>query len=193
MVSAQEFLTHPAADGPSELVRGEVRMMTPASGRHGHVAGAVFGLLWLHVRERKLGRCFPDNTGFLLHIPGDATDTVRAPDAAFVRADRLPAGGMPGGWVPVAPDLAVEVISPSETVTILAEKLADYLAAGTIAVWVVDPERRTVDVHTTSAPTRRLYVGDVLDGAPVLPEFACTVDELFEGLDGPQRDMREST
>jgi Uma2 family endonuclease len=67
-------------------------------------------------------------------------------------------------------------------VTILAEKLADYLAAGTIAVWVVDPERRTVEVHTADAPIRRLRVGDTLGGSPVLPEFACAVEELFEGL-----------
>jgi Uma2 family endonuclease len=89
---------------------------------------------------------------------------------------------MPEGWVPVAPDLAVEVISPSETASDIAEKLRDYLAAGTSVVWIIDPVDRTVEIHVPDTPTRRLHLGDTLDGAPVLPDFACPVDELFEGL-----------
>ena len=182
MLTAEEFLAHPAAQGPSELVRGEIRMMTPAGGRLGIVTAAVFGLLWTHVRARRLWQCFADNTGFQLHIPGERGDTVRAPDVAFVRAERMPRGGVTGGWMQGAPDLAVEVLSPSESMAITAAKLADYFAAGTALVWVVDPDARTVDVHTENATRRRLRVGDTLDGAPVLPDFACAVDELFEGL-----------
>jgi Uma2 family endonuclease len=182
MLTAEEFLAHPAAQGPSELVRGEIRMMTPAGGRHGVATMTVVGLLWSHVRPRRLGQCFADNTGFQLHIPGERTDTVRAPDVAFVRADRMPPGGVTGGWMQGAPDLAVEVLSPSESTATTAAKRADYLAAGTSLVWIVDPDERTVDVYAGSEAARRLRVGDTLDGAPVLPDFACTVDELFEGL-----------
>jgi Uma2 family endonuclease len=182
-LTADEFLVHPAAQGPSELVRGEIRPMTPASGRHGIVAGNVFGLLRDHVRARGLGRCIPDNVGFHLPIPGQATHTVRAPDAAFVSTARMPPPAATHGFLPTAPDLAVEVVSPSETASTLLEKLDDYLAAGSAVVWVIDPERRTIEVHTRDAPVRRLHAGDVLDGAPVLPDFRCAVAELFEGLD----------
>jgi Uma2 family endonuclease len=109
---------------------------------------------------------------------------VRAPDVAFVRADRMPTGRALRAFLPLAPDLAVEVLSASDTATELAEKLDDYLAAGTPLVWLVDPARRTVQVHTRDAPVRRLAAPDVLDGAPVLPGFRCAVAELFEGL-GP--------
>lgn len=182
MLTAAEFLAHPAARGPSELVRGQIRMMTPASGRHGVVTMTIVGLLWSHVRPRRLGQCFADNTGFQLAIPGERGDTVRAPDVAFVRAERMPRGGVTGGWMQGAPDLAVEVLSPSESIATTAAKLADYFAAGTALVWVVDPDARTVDVYVGNATHRRLHPGDTLDGAPVLPDFACPVDELFEGL-----------
>lgn len=182
MLTADEFLAHPAARGPSELVRGEIRMMTPASGRHGVVTAIVFGLLWSHVRPRRLGQCFADNTGFQLHIPGERGDTVRAPDVAFVRVERMPRDGVTSGWMQGAPDLAVEVLSPSESIATAAAKRADYFAAGTTLVWVIDPEARTLEIHTTGAPVRRLHVGDRLDGAPILPDFGCDVAELFEGL-----------
>jgi hypothetical protein len=83
-VTSREFLTHPAASGPSELVRGEIRVMTPAGGPHGLVAGEIFAALKAFVDSHALGVCFPDNTGF--ELPG-LTDTVRSPDTAFIRAD----------------------------------------------------------------------------------------------------------
>ncbi len=178
-VTAVEFLTHPAAAGASELVRGEVRVMTPASGAQGAVAGTIFAALNTFVESRQLGRCFPDNTGFLL--PG-LGDTVRSPDAAFVRADKLPVDGIGTGWVPVAPDLVVEVLSPSETASELEEKLRDYRSAGTQLVWVVDPARRVVSVRGSRAPEHWLSEADTLEGDDVLPGFSIPVARLFVGL-----------
>lgn len=181
LLTADEFLAHPAARERSELVRGVIRMMTPASAPHGIVSGNVYGLLWTFVREHRLGRCFTDGTGFAL--PG-LPNTVRSPDAAFVRADRLPAAGVrtSSGFLPLAPDLAVEVLSPSETASDLDEKLADYLTAGTPFVWVIDPARRRVSIVAADAPVRWLREGDTLDGGTVLPGFSCAVAELFDGL-----------
>ena len=181
LLTAAEFLALPA-EGPSDLVRGEVRRMTRGSWAHAKVSGRVFLTLSAHVEPRALGECFGDNAGFRLTIPGDETDTVRSPDAAFVRADRVPPDGIPFGWVPFAPDLAVEVLSPSDRASELQEKLDDYLAAGTTAVWVIDPARRTVEVHTADGRVRRLRDGDTLDGAPVLPDLLVAVADLFAGL-----------
>ena len=181
LLTADEFLVHPAARERSELVRGEIRMMTPASGPHGIVCANIHGLLWTYVRQQRLGRCFTDGTGFAL--PG-LPSTVRSPDAAFVRADRFPAAGLPtsSGFLPLAPDLVVEVLSPSETASDLDEKLADYLMAGTPLVWVVDPAKRRVSIIAADAPVRWLREGDTLDGGSVLPGFSCPVAELFDGL-----------
>ena len=178
-VTAQEFLTHPAARGPSELIRGEVRVLTPASGAHGVVAGVIFRALSNFVEANNLGLCLPDNTGF--QLPGLA-DTVRSPDAAFVRADRLPEKGIGSGWISVAPDLAIEIISPTETAASLEDKLADYRAAGTTLIWVIDPSTRSVSVRRAGAPEQRLTERDSIDGANVLPGFALPVAKLFERL-----------
>ena len=178
-LTATEFLEHPAAAGPSELVRGEIRVMTPASGAHGVVAGALFRALDAFVEERKLGLAFPDNTGF--QLPGLA-DTVRSPDAAFVANDRLPADGIGRGWLAVAPDLIAEILSPSESTEELEAKLSDYRVAGTRLMWIVDPATRVIAIRDGGRPERVLTEGDVLDGGSVLPGFALPVARLFVRL-----------
>ncbi|MGH7678876.1 MAG: Uma2 family endonuclease [Gemmatimonadaceae bacterium] len=108
--------------------------------------------------------------------------TVRSPDGAFIRAERLPPGGLAAGFVKLAPDLAIEVLSPSESASELEEKLDDYIAAGMPLIWVIDPDRRTVMIVSPGAPLRWLRTGDSLDGGDVLPGFVCLVSDLFEGL-----------
>lgn len=192
LLTADEFLAVPKSDAVrQELVRGEVRRMTPAGGWHGTVGDNLYGPLREFVRVRRLGRCFFDGTGFLLPLPpelqrrsrdGRARDTVRSPDVAFVRRERIPADGFGPGWVQLAPDFAVEVLSPSETTSDTEEKLADYRAAGTPMLWVVDPAKRIVTVYAAEAPTRWLRTGDILDGGAVLPGFTLPVDALFEDV-----------
>jgi Uma2 family endonuclease len=178
-VTSQEFLTHPLAAGRSELVRGDVRLMTPASGAHGVIAGRLFAALNAFVEERQLGQCFPDNTGFLL--PG-LGDTVRSPDVAFVDASRLGSDGIGPGWIAVAPDLAVEILSPNETAAELDAKLRDYRTAGTRLMCVVDPIRRVVSIRDGEWPERLVAESDTLDGGSVLPGFAIPVSRLFARL-----------
>jgi Uma2 family endonuclease len=178
-VTAREFLSHPAASGASELVRGEIRILTPAGGAHGLLAGRVFAALNAFVEAHTLGICFPDNTGF--ELPG-LVDTVRSPDAAFVRADRVPPEGIGAGWVRVAPDLVVEILSPDETRARLEEKLSDYRAAGTTLVWVIDPPARAVSVREAGRPERQFSISDALDGGTVLPGFSLPVAKLFAPL-----------
>jgi Uma2 family endonuclease len=178
-VTSDEFLTHPAAAGSNELVRGEIRAMTPASGAHGVIAGTIFAALNAFVEARQLGLCFPDNTGFLL--PG-LRDTVRSPDVAFVTQRQLPKEGIGSGWLSVSPDLVVEILSPNETASELEEKIRDYHAAGTHLFWIVDPALRIVSIRSASAPERWLREGDTLDGGDILPGFALPVTRLFDRL-----------
>ena len=146
---------------------------------HGAVVGVIFAALNASVEAGRLGLCFPDNTGVLL--PG-LGDTVRSPDVAFVRASRLPADGIGSGWISVAPDLVVEVLSPSETAEELEDKLRDYHAAGTELMWVVDPVARVVNVRSADALERTLSEAETLDGGDVLPGFAIPAARLFDRL-----------
>lgn len=179
VVTSEEFVHHPAANERTELVRGRIRMMSPASPVHGLVSARISHLLVMHVEHHRVGACFADSTGYALP---NLANTVRAPDASFVRADRLPKEGVGYGFFNLAPDLAVEVLSPSESTTDIADKLSDYRIAGTALVWVIDPQSRTVTVIAHSRLARTLTVTDQLTGGKVLPGFECTVSELFEGL-----------
>jgi Uma2 family endonuclease len=101
---------------------------------------------------------------------------------AFVQASRL-TGGVPGrGYLPLAPDLAVEILSPSNTAAEMARKLADYFGHGTRLVWLVDPDAREITVHAAGAIPRLLRDADTLDGGDVLPGFSTPVAALFAGL-----------
>ncbi len=178
-VTAAEFLAHQSAAAASALVRGTVHVMTPAGGAHGVVAGVIFAALNAFVEERQLGMCFPDNTGF--QLPG-LGDTVRSPDVAFVRAEQLPAEGIGAGWMTVAPDLVVEILSPSETTAELEEKLRDYRTAGTRLIWIVDPLRRSVSIRNGQAPERVAIEGEAVDAGDVLPGFTMSVERIFARL-----------
>ena len=135
--------------------------------------------LGMYARQHGLGRVFGDGFGYeLVRFP----HTVRVPDASFVRAERLPPGGLGPGLLKLAPDLAIEVLSPSETASELEEKLDDFLTSGTPLIWVVDPVRRTVRIVSSDAPVRILHEGDVLDGGSVVPGFTMPVADIFEGI-----------
>ena len=179
LMTPEEFLVCSVPDGSAELVRGELRLTPPASGPHGRVATNVVARLLAYVEPRALGWVFADGAGYLLvELPR----TVRSPDASYVRADRLPAEGIGPGFLRVAPDLAVEVLSPSESASELEEKLDDYRACGTPLIWVVDPVCRTVMIVASDAPVRWLREGDTLDGGIAIPGFSCAVAELFKGV-----------
>lgn len=186
-LTADAYLAHPAFRERTELVRGRVRprtpSMSPSNPGHSAVADNLVYALTAHARPRRLGRAFGNDTGYRLTIPGDTADTVRAPDVSFVVAGRLPPGGIaPRGLPRLAPDLAVEVLSPDQTAAEMDERMADYLAAGTRLFWVIDPFRRTVAVYSPVAPVRWLREGDTLDGGDVVPGFTLPVAELFDGV-----------
>jgi Uma2 family endonuclease len=176
LITAEELSSLPDDGYRYELVRGELRKMPPAGGDHGSTAMNIAGPLHQYIRSHKLGQVFAAETGFVL---GRNPDTVRAPDVAFVRRERIEAVGKVSGYWPGAPDLAVEVISPGDLYTEVAEKVADWLAAGTALVWVVDPRRRTVTIHAGTTQMRTLSIEDTLDGEPVVPGWRLDVVDIF--------------
>ena len=160
----------------TELVRGDLVVMAPAGGRHGQIAHTSALFIGIHVRGRNLGRVFAAETGFLLRRN---PDTVRAPDVAFVAAERFGTEETPAGFLELAPDLVVEVVSPGDSPGAVREKVGDWLSAGTRLVCVLYPQTRTVVVHRQGLPAETLSEGDTLSGVPVLSDFTVRVSELF--------------
>ena len=160
----------------TKLVRGDLVVMAPAGGRHGQVAHTLALLVDIHVRDRDLGRVFAAETGFVLRRN---PDTVRAPDVAFVAGERLGTEETPAGFLELAPDLAVEVVSPGDSSAAVRDKVQGWLAAGTQLVWVVYPETRSVVVHRQGHAAETFSEEVTLHGGPVITDFAAAVRELF--------------
>jgi Uma2 family endonuclease len=158
-----------------ELVRGQLIVREPPSTRHGAIAANLGYLLSDFVRTHGLGVVFAQDTGF--KIASDP-DTVRAPDVAFLRRDR--AGQIPArGYAELAPDLLAEILSPDDRPAEILAKVADWLAAGTQVVWLVDPERREVRIYRRDGSLSVLRENDLLGGENVLPGLTCPVAHLF--------------
>jgi len=178
-VTAEQLLRMPDDGWRYELVRGELRKMTPAGWKHGAVGGVLHVLLGRHVLQERVGRIFFAETGFLL---ARDPDTVRAPDIAFIRSDHLPATPPKEAFWPGPPDLAVEVVSPGDTFQEIDEKVKAWLDAGAMMVWVVNPSGRTVTVYRPPNRIALLTENDELSGEDVVAGFRCRVGEIFASL-----------
>jgi Uma2 family endonuclease len=176
LMTAEELWRLPDDNMRHELVAGELRTMSPGGEEHGGIAALFVVHLGQYVIANKLGRVLTNEPGFLLTTD---PDTVRAPDVAFVRQERIDARGPSKGYRRGAPDLAVEVVSPNDLYTEVAEKVDTWLAHGTRLVVVVDPRRRTVAVHRPATPVRHLTVDAVLDGEDVVPGWTMPIKNLF--------------
>jgi len=174
-ITTAEQLLRAGDIGRCELIRGELRMMIPAGGEHGRITANLTCQLGNHIKSHQLGTFYAAETGFRL---ARNPDTVRAPDFAFLRGPR--ASHSLRGFVPGPPDLAVEVLSPDDRPGYVREKVAEWLEAGTLAVWVVDPRERTVTVHEPERPAVVLSESEVLPGAELLPGFELAVREVFD-------------
>jgi Uma2 family endonuclease len=175
-LTAEQLFQRPDL-GRCELLRGELVLMSPSGSLHAIVAASVAGILYDYVAQHKLGWVFGAEGGFQI---GHDPDTVRAPDVAFVRADRMPAT-VPGGFFPGPPDLAVEVLSPHDRASEVLAKVSDWLDAGCRKVWVVDPETRNVAVYAPKAETLILRRSDVLSDEDIFPGLRIEVREIFPG------------
>jgi Uma2 family endonuclease len=175
-ITADELFAMPKDGFRYELVKGELRKMSPAGTEHGAIIFNLSTLLGQHIKANNLGQGFGAETGFKL---AGNPDTVRAADIAFVRRERIPETGIPKNFWQTSPDLAVEVLSPGDSYEEVDEKVEDWLTAGTRAVWIVNPRRRSVSVYRTMTDVTRLSESDELDGDDVVPGFRCNVSEIF--------------
>jgi len=159
-----------------ELIDGEVIVMSPSSLRNSEIAATILWLIRSYVAEHKLGRVTGADGAYKV-----AEDAMLAPDVGFIRHGRLPEEEFV--FSPVAPDLAVEVISPSETSASVQRKTRRYLEAGTQVVWNVYPTEKTVDVVTLSDDGNLLTVNltaeKTIGGGDSLPNFQAEVEAFF--------------
>ena len=174
LITADELLQMKDDGFRYELVRGELIKMSPAGHQHGRIVLNLTTPLDQFVRANQLGAVYAAETGFKL-----AEDMVRAPDAAFIRRERVEAVGLTTGFWPGAPDLAAEVVSPGDTYAEVEDKIADWLDAGTRLVVVVNPSTQTVALHYSRSDIRILTTDDVLDGGEVVPNWTLPVRDIF--------------
>ena len=175
-MTADELLALPRGEFRYELVNGELKKMSPAGQRHGRIIVRLTEPLAKHVRENQLGQVYAAETGFKLR---SKPDTVLAADIAFVRRERLEALGETESYWPAAPDLAVEVNSPSDTVREVEKKVMEWLEFGTRSVWIISPKMRTVTVYRSLTEIVVLTEKDTLDAGDVVPGFQISVARIF--------------
>ncbi len=173
--TAEQLLKHCQAFDPCELVRGELVLMTPAGAYHGKIERRLSTQIGNCADTHGLGEVFSGDTGFLLET---SPDTVRAPDVAFVRAERVPREPVEG-FFPIPPDLAVEIRSPSDQNADVLAKISHYLATGVEVVWDVNPKAKTVTIYRQDAQDM-FQEGDTLREESLLPGFSLHVADLFK-------------
>lgn len=159
-----------------ELVDGELLEVPGAGVVHGLISALLYRLLYTFVEEHNLGIVLHDGVGFILRTD---PPRLRIPDVSFIYWRRTPAGDLPEGFWPGAPDLAVEIVSPNDRAEDVHAKVRNYIDAGSEAVWVLWPREQSVTVHLPGEPTRELLATDLLDGGDLLPGFKVQVCDLF--------------
>ena len=183
LMTADELLALPnyvdGSDRRYELIRGELRTMSPTMPLHGVICGRLTVKLGVFVEEHELGEIFGAETGFLVETE---PDTVIATDVAFISRERLANAETLEKFFPFAPDLAVEVLSPGNTVQEIDEKIALYFSAGSRLVWVFKPKQNTVAVYRSPFDVRILGEQGTLDGGDVLPGFSLELSKLFAAV-----------
>jgi Uma2 family endonuclease len=175
LVTAEEFARIPNDDWHYELVEGRVIRVSPPGSRHAVLITHIATLLGQHATTNHLGAVMSVGGFKIAANP----DTVREPDIAFVDQARIPATGVPDGYWPGPPDLAVEIKSPGDRPSEIRAKVSDYLARGVRLVWVVDPKALTVTAHRPESPPVVHGPDDALAAGDVLPGFSSLVRRLF--------------
>lgn len=174
-----EFMALPQDGHRYELVNGELIDVGNSGMEHGWFASNLMIVLGGFVRTHKLGVMCDSSTAFAMK-----NGNRRSPDVSFVAKERLQGlRRLPKGFFQGAPDLAVEVLSPSNTVEEIHNKIVEYFENGTRLVWVIHPDEQYVLVYHSPSPDRLLRPQDVLEGETVIPGFSLAVSKLFEELD----------
>jgi Uma2 family endonuclease len=162
--------------GPCELIDGRIVRVNPSGNVHAYLESSLVFALTSFVRQHRLGRVLVGEVGVYTRR---GPDRVRGADIAFVSTERL-ASVASKGYLTVAPDLIVEIISPTDRWQDVRQKLEEYFDIGVHRVWIVEPDKRTVLVYASSTEVRAYREGDTLIGEGVLEGFALPVSDLFE-------------
>ena len=180
-LTADEFfeLPEPRNGAKQELVKGEVIEIAAPGFEHGEVQGNVHFAIKSFLKNKPLGRVVTES-GVQTERDEEEGDTVRGPDVSYYSKERLPLGQRVVKYCEVAPDLCVEVVSPSNTKRELGDKIKEYFAAGVRMVWIVEPDDRSVTVMTRPDQGQKFDDAAELSGGEVLPGFSCRVSEFFE-------------
>ena len=182
LMTAEQLLMYDAGGKRTELVRGRLMVKEPAGYVHGSIAARVLVRIGSFLEADQAARAAAHPLGDVLAAETGFTvqrrpDTVRAPDVAFVAWDRIPLDR--AGFAELAPDLAVEVLSPGDRAGEVLAKVADWLNAGTTLVWVIDPARRVARVYRADGTESIVTEGDALEGDAVLPGFVMALARVF--------------
>jgi len=175
-MTAEELLHVRIPGKQVELVRGALVVREPAGFQHGAIMLRLGAMLLRHVDAHGLGVVVVGDPGFQLATD---PDTVRGPDIAFIRRERVPHPA-PVGFAAFPPDLVIEIRSPSDRPGDTLAKVADWLSGGTRRVWVVDPERRLARVYRADGTEQIISADQSLDGEDVVPGFACPLSTVME-------------
>jgi Uma2 family endonuclease len=175
-MTAEQLAAQPDDGKRYELVRGELRTTSPNGSEHGRIAANVLLSLAQHVKQKKLGTVYAAETGFLL---GTGPDTVRAPDVAFVRKERLDELGPVAGYLPLAPDFVAEVVSPNDSYSQVKDKALAWIDAGVPMVLVVDPVTRTVQLYRSADDIVSLNCQQQLDASDIVSGWSLAVGDIF--------------
>jgi Uma2 family endonuclease len=174
-MTSEELALNPIPNKRTELVRGRLVVREPATLRHGVIVVRIVLEIGTYLEANPIGEVMAGDPGFTLFRN---PDTVRAPDVAYLRADRMPTVEVVG-FDDLAPDLAVEVLSPGDRAGKVREKTDDWLRAGTLLVWIIDPRQRIAWVHRADGTVSQRTEHDLLDGEDVLPGFVLSLARVL--------------
>ena len=167
-------ITVPNPEKAYEIVAGRPEEKDMGGARHGGIGARLLVRLGSYVEAQRLGGVYGPDTSFQIGA------NERLPDVAFVAADRIPPEGEPEGMWPFAPDLAVEILSPTDLYEKVSGKIREYFAAGVRQVWLISPEHKTVTIYQSPTQVRMLTEEDELLSDDIVPGFRCRLRELFQ-------------
>ena len=178
-LTAEDLLRMPEGECRRELIHGEIVEMPLTNPLHSRLVARLAYFLEEHIDKHGGGLVFAGDPGFVLNLPYDP-ERVRGPDLAFVSRERLPEGPLPEKFLKGAPDLAVEVVSPSQSAVGVQEKVRDYFLCGARLVWVLILKTRTTTAYRADGSATLLSEDGILEGEDVLPGFELALKKLFE-------------